>query len=110
MAYPESNGQTEVTNRELVHGLKIKLEYVWGTWVEELPSILYSFRMIPHRATREMPFNIVYGAEAILPVEVGMETARVSTYTPEDNGVAQVEELDLFEEKRMQAFFQMECY
>ncbi|XP_042441157.1 uncharacterized protein LOC122026482 [Zingiber officinale] len=30
VAYPQSNGQTEVINREIVRGLKIKLEHVGG--------------------------------------------------------------------------------
>lgn len=50
---------------------------------------------MPRWATGEMRFSIVYDAKAILRVEIGMETTRVSAYTPEGNEAAWVEELDL---------------
>lgn len=65
--------------------------------MEELPSVLWSFQTITGRATRETPFSMVYGAKVILPVEIGIETAWISAYTPEDNASAQAEELDLVE-------------
>lgn len=48
---------------------------------------------------------MVYESKAILPPEIEIETTWISTYTPENNVSAQVEELDLVEEKRMYAFF-----
>lgn len=33
--------------------------------------------MTPHRAIGETPFNIAYGAETVLPAEIGVETVRV---------------------------------
>lgn len=63
-----------------------------------------------HRATGETPFSMVYRSEVILPPEIGIETTRVSIYNPKDNIPAWVEELDLVEERRMQAFYWMERY
>ncbi|XP_042432636.1 uncharacterized protein K02A2.6-like [Zingiber officinale] len=34
VAYPQSNGQTEVVNREIVRGLKVKLDHVGGPSAE----------------------------------------------------------------------------
>ena len=39
-AYPQANGQVEVTNRSLLKILKTQLEGAKGIWPEELPSIL----------------------------------------------------------------------
>lgn len=78
--------------------------------MEELPNILWGFRTTPHRAIGETPFNIVYGSEAILPLEIGMETARIFIYDPKDNVPAQVEELDLVEKRQMRAFYLIEGY
>lgn len=59
---------------------------------------------------KEMSFSMVYGVKAVLPTKIGVEIARVFAYTPEENAVTRVEELDLVEEKRMQAFYKMERY
>lgn len=50
-------------------------------------------------ATGETPFNMVYGDEAILRVEIDVEMARVQAYTSIDNEAMQMKELDLIEEK-----------
>lgn len=89
-----------------MHGLKTKLEHVGGSWVEELPNILWPFRTTPRRATDATPFSIVYGIEAVLPVKIGIESARIATYSPDDNEIVWHAELDLIKEKRMQAFYQ----
>ncbi|XP_074560279.1 uncharacterized protein LOC141816393 [Curcuma longa] len=41
--YPQSNGQTEAINRELIKGLKIKLDHAGGSWVDELSDILWAY-------------------------------------------------------------------
>lgn len=76
--------------------------------MEELPNILWSFRTTLRQATEETPFIMVHGAKVVLPAEIKVETAQVLVYTPKGSEVAQVEELDLVEEKRIQMFYQME--
>ena len=39
-AYPQANGQVEVTNRSLLKIIKTRLEGAKGIWLEELLSIL----------------------------------------------------------------------
>ncbi|XP_075473350.1 uncharacterized protein LOC142504357 [Primulina tabacum] len=68
VAYPQSNGQVEVTNRTLVQGLK-----------------------------------------AVLPAEIGLESARVVFYD-EDNDARRATDLDLLEEKREAASIHVEAY
>lgn len=38
MAHLQADGQVEVTNQDIVQGLKIKLESIGGNWVEKLPG------------------------------------------------------------------------
>lgn len=64
--------------------------------------------MTPRRAIIETLFSIVYGTEAILPIEIRVEIARVPTYTPKGSAATRVEELDLVKDKKMWAFYQME--
>ena len=41
--YPQSNGQTEATNKTLIIVLKKRLEQAKGKWVEELPDVLWAY-------------------------------------------------------------------
>ena len=74
VAHPRSNGQTERANGEVLRGLKTRsfdtLQKHGGRWIEELPVVLWSLRMTPSRATGQMPFSLVYGAEAVIPAEL----------------------------------------
>ncbi|KAL0434950.1 UNVERIFIED_CONTAM: hypothetical protein Sradi_0202900 [Sesamum radiatum] len=103
VATPQSNAQIEVTNRIIFQSLKTKLEEAKGNWVEELPGVLWAYRMTPHRSTGKSPFSLVYGTEAIVPVEIGEETLRVQQYEPCINGLERQADLDLIQEIRNNA-------
>ena len=73
-----SNGQVEHANGMVFQGIKARVldrlcPYV-GKWVDQLPSVLWSLRTTPSRATGQSPFLLVYGAEAMLPSEVEFES------------------------------------
>jgi len=74
--YPQSNGQVESTNKVIVDGLKKRLEDAKGKWVDELPHVLWTYRMTPRRSTGETPFSMTYGSEAIIPIETCFPTLR----------------------------------
>ncbi|XP_074378016.1 uncharacterized protein LOC141719537 [Apium graveolens] len=57
--------------REFVHRTIAKLEEKKGTWPEELAQVLWSYNTTPRTITGETPFSLVYGCEAMVPVEVG---------------------------------------
>ena len=63
VAHPRSNGQVERANGEVLRGLKMKTFDRFksgGTgWINELPSVLWSLRTTPYRATSETPFSLV---------------------------------------------------
>ncbi|XP_074556483.1 uncharacterized protein LOC141812342 [Curcuma longa] len=102
VAYPQSNGQTEVVNREIVRGLKTKLDHEGGSWVEELPCVLWAYRTTPKESTGLTPFHLVYGGEAVVPMEVGVESDRRQHYGADNDG-KRLMELDLISETRDQA-------
>ncbi|XP_074562253.1 uncharacterized protein LOC141818705 [Curcuma longa] len=109
--YPQSNRQTEMVNRELVRGLKIKLDHVGGSWVEELHDILWAYRATPRDSTGLTPFHLVYGGEAVVPVEIGCSSARIEAYQgAEDNAQHQAAELDLITEIREQTNARLFAY
>ncbi|KAL0449400.1 UNVERIFIED_CONTAM: hypothetical protein Slati_1496400 [Sesamum latifolium] len=100
----QANGQIEVTNRILVQGFKKRLEKVGGNWVEELTSVLWSYRTTPRGSTRESPFTLVYGTEAIISTELGMSSYRILHFNEEHNSQLLKEHLDLMGELRETAF------
>ncbi|XP_073133433.1 uncharacterized protein [Henckelia pumila] len=104
-----SNGKAEVTNRSLLQGLKTRLGKTKGNWVDEFPSVLWAYRTTPREGTKETPFSLVYDNEAVLPVEIGIESARVMFYD-EDNGERRFTDLDLVEEKSEAAAIRLEAY
>jgi hypothetical protein len=43
-----------------------------------LPSVLSALRTNINRAIRDTPFNLVYGADTVLPPEIYLESTRVA--------------------------------
>ena len=84
-AHPQSNGQAEVTIRTLKAALKTKLEDLKGSWVDYLPEVLWAYRTTQKSATRETPFALAFGTEAVAPVEVGIKSPRVELVSEEQN-------------------------
>ena len=84
-AYPQGNGKAEAVNKIIVNGLKKRLDDAKEKWVEKLPHILWTYRTTPRMSTRETPFSMTYGAEAIIPLETGFPTLRTSSFTPSNN-------------------------
>ena len=81
-------------------GFKKRLDDAKGKWVEELPYVLWTYRSAPRRSTRETPFSMTYGAEAIIPLETGFPTLRTSSFTLSSNNGLLEKSLDLIEEQR----------
>ncbi|XP_073033813.1 uncharacterized protein [Primulina eburnea] len=52
---------------------------------------------------------LVYGSEAVLPVEIGQSSSRIESYSS-NNDQSRAIELDLVEERRDRAVIRMEAY
>ena len=109
-AYSQGNWQAETVNKVIVNGLKKRLDDVNGKWVEELPHVLWTYRTTPRRSTRETHFSMMYGAEAVIPLENGFPTLRTSTFTSNGNNELLKKNLDLVEERRENAMVQLGYY
>ena len=55
---------------------KMKHEY-GGKWSAHLTNVLWAYRSSLKTATRFSPFSLIYGTEAISPVELVIPTLRV---------------------------------
>ena len=58
---------------------------------------------MPHRSTRETPFLMTYGAEAVISLETGFPTLRMSSFTSSNNDELLGKSLNLIEERRENA-------
>ena len=69
-------------------------------WLTELPSVIWSLRNTPSRATGFTPFFLVYGAEAILPTDLEYGSPRLQAYNEQSNRTTREDALDQLEEAR----------
>jgi hypothetical protein len=54
------------------------LEAKGKNWHKELPLVLWALWMNINRETRDTPFQLVYGADAVLPPKIFLESARMA--------------------------------
>jgi hypothetical protein len=68
-------------------------------WHKELPLVLWALRTNINRVTRDTPFNLVYGADAVLSPEIYLESTRVAHFIAEYQVEARELDLNLLEER-----------
>ncbi|CAN1216511.1 Transposon Tf2-11 polyprotein [Linum perenne] len=103
VAYPQANGQAEAINKLILRGLKKRVDDAKGKWIDELPNILWAHRTSYKTATDETPYTLVYGTEAVLPVEVNLLSLRIQHFNHDHNDTGLHHNLDLIEERREDA-------
>lgn len=75
--YPQCNGLNERFNGELVQILSKVTEHQGRNWDLEIPSALWAYRTSVKTSTGFTPFHLVYGKEALLPVEVELPAVKL---------------------------------
>ena len=83
--------------------IKTRLEGVKGVWSDELPGVLWVYRMTVRTPTGETPFKLAYGSETVIPAEVRMANHRVTMYQDKDNEEQLHLNLDMIDEVRTNA-------
>jgi hypothetical protein len=82
------NGQVARANGLILQGMQTRmfhdLEARGRNWHKELHSVLWALLININRVTRDTPFNLVYGANAVLPPEIYLESTRVEHFNAED--------------------------
>ncbi|XP_072071949.1 uncharacterized protein [Arachis hypogaea] len=94
--HPQSNGLAKAANKVLLQALRKKLDNAKGLWAELVPEILRAYNTTVH-STTETPFRLVYGSEAMIPIEISQDSLRTQA---EHHDQARRAELDLIEEMR----------
>jgi transposase InsO family protein len=75
--YVQANGQAEASNKVLIKIIKKRIEDSPRRWHEKLSEALWAHRTSGHGATKVIPFELVYGQEAVLPIEIGLQNLKV---------------------------------
>nr|XP_016499424.1 PREDICTED: uncharacterized protein LOC107818028 [Nicotiana tabacum] len=81
---PEESDATKSNLEELEQVIRIeyfperkkRLDDAKGKWREVLPEVLWAYRTTSKISTGATPFSLVYGSEALIPVEVGKPSIR----------------------------------
>ncbi|EOY03788.1 RNA-directed DNA polymerase (Reverse transcriptase), Ribonuclease H [Theobroma cacao] len=101
--HPKMNGAVEVANKNIKKIIE-KTTEVYKDWHEKLPFALHAYRTSVRTSTGVTPYSLVYGIEAVLPVEVEISSLRVLMETELEDAEwvrSRYEQLNLIEEKRL---------
>lgn len=74
-------------NKTLLNSLKKGLEWAKGKWVDKLLGILWAYWMTSRKPTGVTPFDLAYGMEVIISIEIRMPTTRTVIQGVRDNNV-----------------------
>ena len=77
--HPQANGQAESTNKMLCTALTKVVENSRTDWEQKLHSVLWAYCTAYKTSIGTTPFNLVFGLDAILPIEFLIPTLRVAT-------------------------------
>jgi transposase InsO family protein len=76
--YVQTNGQAEASNKVLIKIIKKRIKDNPRRWHEKLSEALWAHRTSRHGAMKVTPFELVCGQEAVLPVEIDLQSLRVT--------------------------------
>jgi len=110
---PAANGLAEAFNKTIFKLLKKFISPNKRDWNEKLSECLWVYRTTARTSTDNTPFSLVYGCEAVIPLEIQMPSLRVTLMTKmtiEDNDRLRLQELEALDEKGLQAQQHIELY
>jgi hypothetical protein len=86
--HPQTDGQTERTNRTIEEVLRHYVGQSQTDWEELLPMAEYAINSSKHESTQETPFFLNYGQHPRSPVELAVQLARPER-CPEAKGLVE---------------------
>lgn len=96
-------------NKIILQELKKKLGDTKRAWVDELQQVLWGYRCSSHSVTGDSPFNLTYGTDAMLPVEVGGDALRRQATDMHHNEESLRSNLDVLSKRREMAVVRVEA-
>jgi transposase InsO family protein len=83
--HPQANGRVEVTNRSLLKIIKTQLKGAKGLWPKELLNVLWAYSTTARTPTGETLFQLTFGTETVIPVEIGLISWRTNNHDEDEN-------------------------
>jgi ribonuclease HI len=99
--YPQANGMIEAFNKTLGKILKKTVHRHKRDWHDRLYEALWAYRVTVRTPTQATPYSLVYGCEAVLPLEIQLPSLRVAIrdgLTQDEQVQLRFQELDALEE------------
>jgi hypothetical protein len=109
--YALANGQAESSNRTLISLIKKKISDNSRHWHKILSEALWAHRISKHHATKVSSFELVYGQEAVLPLEISLNAVRFAKQndlTVDDYYNLMMDNIDEVTDKRVAAVEEIE--
>ena len=106
--YPQANGQAESSNKILLRIIKKIVSKNKYDWDQKLDSALWAFRTTIKVSTGFTPFKLVYGLEAVVPMEFLVPSLRIAAenkLSPADLVNHRFDQLLELEEDRLQSTY-----
>uniref|UniRef100_A0A2N9G3H6 Uncharacterized protein n=1 Tax=Fagus sylvatica TaxID=28930 RepID=A0A2N9G3H6_FAGSY len=100
---PKMNGAVEAANKN-VKKILSKMTETYKDWHEHLPYALCAYRTSVRTSVGATPYSLVYGMEAVLPVEVEIPSLRILSQTQLEEAEwaqARYEQLNFIDEKEI---------
>uniref|UniRef100_A0A2N9HVU2 Integrase catalytic domain-containing protein n=1 Tax=Fagus sylvatica TaxID=28930 RepID=A0A2N9HVU2_FAGSY len=113
---PKMNGAVEAANKNANKNVKkilSKMTETYKDWHEHLPYALCAYRTSVRTSVGATPYSLVYGMEAVLPVEVEIPSLRILSQTQLEEAEwaqARYEQLNFIDEKRLAALCHGQLY
>ena len=97
------NGAVEAANKNIKKIVQ-KMTVTYKDWHEMLPFALHGYHTSTRISTGATPYSLVYGMEAILPMEVHIPSLRImkdASLSEDDWIQTRLDQLNLIDEKRL---------
>jgi len=113
MYHAPANGLAEAFNKTLCNLLKKVVAKSKQDWRERLGEALWAYRTTYNTPMQSTPYVLVYGVEAVLPLEIQIPSLRIAILeglSEDENHKLRLVELESLDAKRLQAQQKLECY
>ncbi|XP_074271374.1 uncharacterized protein LOC141595307 [Silene latifolia] len=108
-----ANGLVEGFNKTLCNLLRKVVAKSKRDWHERIGEALWAYRTTYKTPTQATPYALVYGVEAVLPLEMQISSLRIAIQeelTEDENDKLRLAELEALGEKRLEAQQKLQCY
>src|SRR3954467_5126659 len=109
---PKMDGVVEAANKKIKKMIQ-KMKITYKDWHEMLPFALHGYRTSACTSTGATPFSLVYGMEAVLPIEINFPSLRIMKEANLDENdwiQTRLDQINLIDEKRLVAICHGQLY